>query len=116
MVAVLRRRGFLLTDLLPGCGTDDPLWHLLTKIPAANEVRGDLALIRRHLADADTCPPGEPRRLDLRTASATSPPATPALAAVVRSRLKRIQYSARPHRRVPYPDRTHHRARTAVAT
>ncbi|HUZ26745.1 MAG TPA: hypothetical protein VMV07_23580 [Streptosporangiaceae bacterium] len=38
------------------------------------------------------------------------------LAAVVRSRLKRIQYSARPHRRVPYPDRTHHRARTAVAT
>ena len=78
MVAELVRRGFLLTDLLPGCGTDDPLWHLLTKIPAANEVRGDLALIRRHLADADTCPPGQPRRLDLRTASATSPPATPA--------------------------------------
>jgi lantibiotic biosynthesis protein len=65
MVAELVQRGFLLTDLLPGFSTDDPLWHLLTKIPAANEVRGDLALIRRHLAVADTCPPGQPRRLDL---------------------------------------------------
>jgi transposase len=35
------------------------------------------------------------------------------LAATVRHRLKRIQVQARPHRRVPRPDRAHPRTRTA---
>jgi hypothetical protein len=69
MVVELVQRGFLLTDLLSGSGTDDPLGHLLTKIPAANQVREDVALIRRHLADADTCPPGQPRRLEVLAAA-----------------------------------------------
>lgn len=69
MVVELVRRGFLLTDLLPERGTDDPLGRLVTKIPAANQVREDVALIRRHLADADTCPPGLPRRLEVLAAA-----------------------------------------------
>jgi lantibiotic biosynthesis protein len=40
MVAELVRRGFLLTDLLPGRSTGDPLGHLLTRIPASAEFRG----------------------------------------------------------------------------
>ena len=36
------------------------------------------------------------------------------LAAIVRNRLKRIQYRPRPHRRVPRPDRTDPRIPTAV--
>jgi thiopeptide-type bacteriocin biosynthesis protein len=68
-VAELVRRGFLLTDLLPGRGTGDPLQHVLTRIPAANEIRGELALIRRRLADANTCRPGQPRRLAMLAAA-----------------------------------------------
>jgi lantibiotic biosynthesis protein len=69
MVTELVQCGFLLTDLLAEGGSGDPLGNLLAKIPAAAEVREDLALIRRHLADADICPPGQPRRFALLAAA-----------------------------------------------
>ncbi|MFC4016069.1 lantibiotic dehydratase [Nonomuraea purpurea] len=64
MVLELVRQGFLLTDLLDN-GSDDPLRHLLAKLPSGSALRKDLALIRRHLADADTHPPGSPQRLTM---------------------------------------------------
>ena len=63
MVLELVRRGFLLTDLLPDRGGDDPLGHLLRKLPLRSALRDDLAQVRRHLADADTFPPGASGRL-----------------------------------------------------
>lgn len=69
MILELVRRGFLLTDLLSGSSTSDPLSHFLAKIPAANQIWGDLALIRCHLADAEGCAPGQPRRLELLAAA-----------------------------------------------
>lgn len=62
VVLELVRRGFLLTDLLPDCGSDDPLGHLLRKLPLRSALRDELTLIRQHLADADTFPPGVPER------------------------------------------------------
>jgi lantibiotic biosynthesis protein len=63
MVLELARCGFLLTDLLPeDCG-DDPLGHLLQRIPGAHPLREGLRVIRASLAGADQFPPGAPQRL-----------------------------------------------------
>jgi hypothetical protein len=59
----LVRNGFLLTDLLPGDLTDDPLGHLLGRLPAASPAREKLTPLRRLLADADRYRPGDPARL-----------------------------------------------------
>ncbi|MGH3900482.1 MAG: lantibiotic dehydratase [Pseudonocardiaceae bacterium] len=59
----LVRAGFLLSDLLPGDLGDDPLGHLLGRLPAVSPVREKLASLRRLLADADQCRPGYPSRL-----------------------------------------------------
>lgn len=65
----LVRSGFLLSDLLPGDISDDPLGHLLGSLPAANPVREKLASLRRLLADADRYRPGDPSRLAALTAA-----------------------------------------------
>ncbi|PZG22532.1 hypothetical protein C1J01_03860 [Nonomuraea aridisoli] len=68
MVLQLVAYGFLLTDLLGEDGSDDPLGRLLAKLPGS-ALRDDVALIRRHLADADTYPPGAPQRLTMLAAA-----------------------------------------------
>ncbi len=59
----LVRSGFLLTDLLPDDVGDDPLGHLLSRLPAASTWRGKLRRLRQLLADADRNRPGERGRL-----------------------------------------------------
>lgn len=60
----LVRNGFLLTDLLPGDVTDDPLGHLLDKLTFDHRLRASLVRLRGLLADADRYRPGDPVRLD----------------------------------------------------
>jgi hypothetical protein len=62
-LAELVRGGFLLTDLLPADITDDPLGHLLRRIPQDHALTARLTRLRRLLADADHRPVGDPRRL-----------------------------------------------------
>jgi thiopeptide-type bacteriocin biosynthesis protein len=63
MVLELVRYGFLITDLLPENGGDDPLGHFLRRIPAAHSLRENLTVVREHLAEADCLQPGAPERL-----------------------------------------------------
>jgi lantibiotic biosynthesis protein len=63
----LVRGGFLLTDLLPGDLSADPLGHLLARLPAASPRRDALTRLRRLLADADDHRPSEPARLEALT-------------------------------------------------
>ena len=60
----LARDGFLLTDLLTGDVTVDPLGHLVDKLTPGHWLRASLARLRRLLADADRYRPGDPVRLD----------------------------------------------------
>lgn len=60
----LAQDGFLLTDLLPGNATIDPLGHLIDKLTPGHGLRASLARLRRLLADADSSCPGDPIRLD----------------------------------------------------
>jgi len=64
MLTELVRDGFLLTDLLPSDITVDPLGHLIGKLIPGHRLRESLARLRRLLADADRCCPGDPVRLD----------------------------------------------------
>jgi lantibiotic biosynthesis protein len=64
MLTELVRDGFLLTDLLPSNITVDPLGHLIGKLTPGHRLRESLARLRRLLADADRCRPGDPVRLD----------------------------------------------------
>ncbi len=57
------RCGFLLSDLLPEDLGDDPIGHLLGRLPAASLVREKLASLRGLLRDADRYCPGNPSRL-----------------------------------------------------
>ncbi|MDT3395298.1 lantibiotic dehydratase [Streptomyces sp. B1866] len=59
------RAGFLLTDLLPHHVRDDPLGHLLARLPADAALRPALERLRDLLARADEIPPGLPERRDL---------------------------------------------------
>jgi hypothetical protein len=60
----LARDGFLLTDLLPGDVTVDPIGHLVDKLTPGHRLRASLARLRGLLADADRYRPGDPVRLD----------------------------------------------------
>lgn len=62
-VLELVRQGFLLTDLLPDPAGDDPLGHVLSKLPEQHDLARPLAMIRRHLKQADLYQPGAPERL-----------------------------------------------------
>lgn len=63
----LVRGGFLLTDLLPADITDDPLDHLLRKIPRDHALTAQLTRLRRLLADSDHHRVGDPARLQTLT-------------------------------------------------
>jgi thiopeptide-type bacteriocin biosynthesis protein len=65
----LAERGMLLTDLLPADLWDDPLGHLLGRVPPGHPEREGLERLRSLLAEADRHSPGDPARLAaLRTA------------------------------------------------
>lgn len=55
--------GLLLTDLLPDDVAQDPIKHLLARVPASHEVVGPLIELRDLLAEADKYPPGTDERL-----------------------------------------------------
>lgn len=55
--------GMLLVDLLPGDLWDDPLGHLLGRLPARHPEREALERLRSLLAEADRHSPGEAARL-----------------------------------------------------
>jgi thiopeptide-type bacteriocin biosynthesis protein len=59
----LARHGLVLTDLLPGDLSDDPLGHLLGRLPARHPERQALQRLRSDLAEADRHRPGDPVRL-----------------------------------------------------
>ncbi|TDD07531.1 lantibiotic dehydratase [Nonomuraea diastatica] len=65
VVAGMIRAGVLLHDLLPEDVRDDPLGHLLSKLPADEPARPALLRLRALLADADRHPPGAPDRARL---------------------------------------------------
>ncbi|MEU4233271.1 lantibiotic dehydratase [Nonomuraea sp. NPDC026600] len=58
VVTSMIRAGVLLHDLLPEDVRDDPLGHLLGKLPADAPARPGLLRLRALLADADRHPPG----------------------------------------------------------
>ena len=58
----LVRGGFLLTDLLPPDISDDPLAHILQRLPGGHTLAGPLARLRRLLTKADRRPVGHPMR------------------------------------------------------
>ena len=62
-IAGLVERGMLLTDLLPADLWDDPLGHLLGRVPAGHPRRDGLERLRSLLAEADRHSPGDPARL-----------------------------------------------------
>jgi lantibiotic biosynthesis protein len=62
-IAGLARHGLLLTDLLPGDLWDDPLGHLISRLPAGHREREGLDRLRSLLAEADRHRPGDPVRL-----------------------------------------------------
>ncbi|WP_427896538.1 lantibiotic dehydratase [Kribbella sp. GL6] len=62
-VQKLIRAGLLLTDLLPDDIAQDPLKHLLARVPPSHELLGPLAELRDLLAEADKYPPGTDERL-----------------------------------------------------
>ncbi|ORT53043.1 hypothetical protein KBI5_08775 [Frankia sp. KB5] len=69
MVIEMIRQGFLLTDLLPVDLGDDPLTHLLSRLPDGCDVRGPLEDLQSRLRAADLLPLGTaPRRAALTAA------------------------------------------------
>lgn len=64
--AVLRglvRNGIVLTDLPPDDACNDPIGHLLGKMPATDPLRDSLPALRAALLDADAHAPGSPDRM-----------------------------------------------------
>ncbi|MFD4831302.1 lantibiotic dehydratase [Streptomyces uncialis] len=59
------RTGLLLTDLLPGNLHDDPLAHLVRKLPGTLPGHRDLVRVRELLHGADRHPPGAAERMPL---------------------------------------------------
>lgn len=62
-VRKLVRTGLLLTDLLPDDVAQNPLKHLLTRVPASHEMVEPLVELRDLLAEAGKYPPGTGERL-----------------------------------------------------
>lgn len=59
--------GFLLPDFLPDDPRDDPLGHMLDRLPPDSPYRCPLERLRDRVADADRHRPGSPERLALLT-------------------------------------------------
>lgn len=68
-VLEMLRGGHLLTDLLPGDVADDPLGHVLSRLPAESELAEPLSAIRKYLHEADLYPPGARERVAALTAA-----------------------------------------------
>ncbi len=68
-VRELVRLGFLLTNILPDDLGDDPVTHLLGRLPATCELRAPLEQLRDRLRAADRFAPGTPDRLGALTAA-----------------------------------------------
>ncbi|WP_283137077.1 lantibiotic dehydratase family protein, partial [Rhizohabitans arisaemae] len=62
-VLALVRSGFLLIDLLPESDHQDPLTHVIDRLPAASPLRRPLERLHGYLGAADRCPPGAPERI-----------------------------------------------------
>lgn len=62
-IGSLVRQGMILTDLLPDDLWDDPLGHLLRRLPAGLQGREAVVRLRSLLAEADRHHPGDPVRL-----------------------------------------------------
>lgn len=62
-VQKLVRTGLLLTDLLPDDVAQDPIKHLLARVPASHDIVGPMIDLRDLLAEADKSPPGTDERL-----------------------------------------------------
>lgn len=58
-------RGFLLPDFLPDDPRDDPLGHLMDRLPTDSPHRCPLERLRERVIDADQHRPGSPERLAL---------------------------------------------------
>lgn len=63
LIREMVRSGFLLTDLAPADTCNDPLGHVLTKLPADEPLGAPVSALRDALAAADTHQPGHPARL-----------------------------------------------------
>jgi lantibiotic biosynthesis protein len=61
-VLTLVRAGFLLTDLVPDSDHQDPLAHMIAKLPVSPSLHGPLEQLREHLRAADRYLPGAPER------------------------------------------------------
>jgi thiopeptide-type bacteriocin biosynthesis domain len=59
----LVRHGFVLTDLTAPDPSNDPLGHVLAKLPMTEPLRGPLSQLRAALVEADRRPPGHAARL-----------------------------------------------------
>jgi hypothetical protein len=58
----LVRNGFVLTDLTAPDSGNDPLGHVLAKLPVAEQMCGPLSRLRAALVEADRLPPGQAAR------------------------------------------------------
>ncbi|WP_460707644.1 lantibiotic dehydratase [Myceligenerans halotolerans] len=63
-VVEMVRTGLLLTDLLPDHIADDPLGHVLSKLPDGEDLVEPLTMISKHLRAADRHPPGAAERIE----------------------------------------------------
>jgi thiopeptide-type bacteriocin biosynthesis protein len=68
-ISGLVRHGFLLTDLLPADVSNDPVGHLLSRLPDTHPMCARLAEVRRLLAAADGHRPGAAARLEMLSAA-----------------------------------------------
>ncbi|HEX5494126.1 MAG TPA: lantibiotic dehydratase [Mycobacteriales bacterium] len=62
VLRTLARNGFMLTDLTPEDPCNDPIGHVLARLPQTNLLRRELSRLRATLAEADAHPPGHPAR------------------------------------------------------
>lgn len=64
VLRTMARNEFLLTDLAsPRDACDDPIGHVLGKLPVNEPLREELSRLRAALIEVDACPPGHPARM-----------------------------------------------------
>ncbi len=63
VLRVLARNGLLLTDLPPGDPCNDPIGHVLDKLPTTEPLREELSRLQAALTEADAHPPGQSARM-----------------------------------------------------
>lgn len=63
VLRTMARNGFILTNLTPSDPCNDPISHVLDRLPNTEPLHGDLSRLRAALTEADTHPPGHPSRM-----------------------------------------------------